>query len=76
MSENEEQQQQGGQQEQQQSPAQRLAQALTSIRNVQNMMEMQYPQQGEAIGQLRQAGDSVWQEIERIQQQQQQQQQG
>ncbi len=70
-------QQQQGQQQQQQSPVQRLAQALTNIRRVQNMFELNYPQQGEAIQMMRDAGDSVWQEIERLQQQQgQQQQQG
>lgn len=68
-------QQQGQQQqgEQQQSPAQQLAQALTRIRKVQNLMELNYPDQGEAIKLQREAGDLVWAEIERIQQQQQQQ---
>lgn len=67
------QQQQGQQQQgQQQSPTQRLAQALSNIRRVQNMFELNYPQQGEAIQMLRDAGDAVWQEIERLQQQQQQ----
>lgn len=64
------QQQQG--QRQQQSPAQGLAQALGNIRKVQNMFELNYPQQGEAIQMLRDAGDLVWQEIERMQRQQQQ----
>lgn len=76
MSESGQQTQGGGQQQQgqqqQQSPAQRLAQALTNIRQVQNMFELNYPQQGEAIQMMRDAGDSVWQEIERLQQQQQQ----
>lgn len=63
-------QQQQGQQEQ--SPEQRLAQALTDIRKVQNMMEMQYPDQGSAISMLREAGDLVWSEIKRYQQSQQQ----
>ena len=70
------QQQQGGQQQgeqQQQSPIQNLTQALTSIRQVQNMFELNYPQQGEAIQMLRNSGDLVWQEVERMQQQQQQQ---
>jgi len=58
------------QQQQQQSPAQRLAQALTDIRKVQNMMELNYPNQGDAINMLREAGDIVWEEIERMQQQQ------
>ncbi|MGF1470138.1 MAG: hypothetical protein ACFB50_00165 [Rubrobacteraceae bacterium] len=70
-------QQQGGQQQgrqqEQQNPLQNLSQALTSVRKVQNMFELNYPQQGEAIQMLRNAGDLVWQEIERMQQQQQQQ---
>lgn len=70
-------QRQGGQQQggQQQSPVQNLTQALTSIRKIQNMFELNYPQQGQAIQMMRQAGDLVWQEIERMQQQQQQSQQ-
>ncbi len=64
------QQQSQQQQGQQQSPAQNLAQALTSIRKVQSMFELNYPQQGEAIQMLRDAGDLVWQEVERMQQQQ------
>ena len=71
-------QQQGGQQQegqQQQSPVQNLTQALTSIRQIQNMFELNYPQQGQSIQMMRQAGDLVWQEIERMQQQQQQDQQ-
>lgn len=63
--------QQQGEQQQQQSPVQNLTQALTSIRKVQSMFELNYPQQGEAIQMLRNAGDLVWQEVERIQQQQQ-----
>ncbi|MGB3681017.1 MAG: hypothetical protein WA990_00880 [Rubrobacteraceae bacterium] len=69
------QQQEGQQQEgqqQQQSPVQNLTQALTSVRKVQSMFELNYPQQGQAIQMLRNAGDLVWQEIERMQQQQQQ----
>ncbi len=70
------QQQQGGaqqqQQQQQQSPAQRLARALQGIRQVQNLMELNYPQRGDAIAVLREAGDLVWGEIQRMQQQQQQ----
>lgn len=60
------------QQQQQQSPPQRLAQALANIRRVQNMLELNYPQQGDAIKMLRQAGDVVWEEIERMQQSKQQ----
>ena len=74
-------QQQGGgrqqraqqqQAQQQQSPAQRLARALQDIRQVQNFMELNYPQRRDAIALLREAGDLVWNEIERMQQQQQQ----
>ena len=67
------QQPQGGGQQQQLSPAQRLARALQGIRQVQNMMELNYPQHGNAIAVLREAGDLVWGEIERMQQQRQQQ---
>jgi len=73
--ENQQQQRQGqqgqGQQQQQQSPAQNLTQAMTAIRKVQNMLELNYPQQSDAIKIQRQAGDLVWQEIQRMQQQQQ-----
>ena len=64
------------QQQQQPSPAQRLGRALTDVRKVQNMMELNYPGQGEAIKMLREAGDLVWAEIQRMQQRAQQQQQG
>ena len=69
------------QQQQQQDPVQRLAIALSHIRKVQNYVELNAPAQGEMINMMRQAGDLVWGEIERIQQvrqqqQQQQQQQG
>ncbi len=67
------QQPQGGNQQQQQqqqqlSPAQRLARALQGIRQVQNMMELNYPQHTSAIAVLREAGDLVWAEIQRMQQ--------
>jgi hypothetical protein len=71
-------QQQGGgrqqqqAQQQQQSPAQRLARALQDIRQVQSFMELNYPQRRDAIALLREAGDLVWNEIERMQLQQQQ----
>jgi hypothetical protein len=65
----------GNQQQQQQDPAQRLATALSNIRRVQNYVELQAPAQGDMIRMLRQAGDLVWGEIERIQQVRQQQQQ-
>jgi len=71
------QQQQGQQQQGQQqqlSPAQRMARALQDIRQVQSFMELNYPQRRDAIALLREAGDLVWAEIERMQQQQQQQQ--
>jgi hypothetical protein len=70
------QQQQGQQQQGQQqlSPAQRLARALQGIRQVQNLLELNSPQQTNAIAALRESGDLVWAEIQRMQQQQQQQQ--
>jgi hypothetical protein len=70
------QQQQGQQQQGQQqlSPAQRLARALQGIRQVQSMLELNSPQQTNAIAALRESGDLVWAEIQRMQQQQQQQQ--
>ena len=64
-----------GNQQQPQDPVQRLAAALTNIRRVQNYMELNAPAQGEMINMLRQSGDVVWGEIERIQQVRQQQQQ-
>jgi hypothetical protein len=66
-------QQQGQEQEDQQpSPLQLLGRALTDIRKVQNLLELQYPDQGEAIKMQREAGDLVWNEIQRLQQQEQQ----
>lgn len=62
-------QQQAQGQQQQTSPAQRLGRALTDIRKVQNFVELTYPNQGEAIRMLREAGDLVWAEIERMRQQ-------
>ena len=70
------QQGQGQQLQQQMNPAQRLGQALAHIRRVQNMVELNYPGQGQAILMLREAGDLVWAEIQRMQQQAQQRQQG
>lgn len=67
------QQQQTQQGQQQQTPEQQLARALTDIRKVQSMMELNYPDQGNAIHMLREAGDLVWTEIKRSQQQTQQQ---
>ena len=66
------QQQQGGQQ--QLSPAQMLTRALSEIRRVQNMLELNYPDQADAIKMQREAGDLIWQIIQSMQQQQQQQQ--
>jgi hypothetical protein len=66
------QQQQGGQQ--QQSPAQMLTRALSGIRRVQNVLELNYPNQADAIKMQREAGDLIWQIIQSMQQQQQQQQ--
>jgi len=65
----------GNQQQQQQDPVQRLATALAHIRRAQNYIELNAPAQGDMINMLRQAGDLVWGEIERIQQVRQQQQQ-
>ncbi len=58
-------------QQQQLSPEQRLARAGTAIREVQDWMELNYPQHGRAIQMLREAGDLVTGEIERRKQQQQ-----
>jgi hypothetical protein len=62
-------------QQQQQNPLQNLGRALDRIRRVQNMLELNAPGQGEAINMMREAGDLIWEEMERIQQQQQAQQQ-
>jgi hypothetical protein len=63
------QQQQGGQQ--QQNPVQMLARALSEIRRVQNMLELNYPDQADAIKMQREAGDLIWQIIQAMQRQQQ-----
>ena len=62
------------QQGQQPDPLQLLGRALTDIRKVQNLLELTYPDQGDAIKMQREAGDLVWNEIQRLQQQQQDQQ--
>jgi hypothetical protein len=67
-------QQQQAQGQQQQSPAQMLARALSEIRRVQNMLELNYPDQTDAIRMQREAGDLIWQIIQAMRQQQQQQQ--
>jgi hypothetical protein len=67
----ESQQQQGqGQQQQQASLQQLLGRALSDIRKVQNVLELNYPDQGEAIKMQREAGDLIWAQIQRMQQQQ------
>jgi hypothetical protein len=71
VAESEQQQQQGGQQ-QQQSPVQLMGRALTDIRKVQNFLEMNYPNQTQAIQMQREAGDLIWQLIQAMQQQGQQ----
>jgi hypothetical protein len=63
-------QQQG--QQKQPSPLQLLGRALTNIRKVQNLLELNYPDQGDAIKMQREAGDLVWNEIQRLQQHEQQ----
>jgi hypothetical protein len=71
------QQAQGQQQQegQQQSPAQMLTRDLSEIRRVQNLLELNYPNQADAIKMQREAGDLIWEIIQAMQQQQQQQQQ-
>jgi len=66
-------QQQQAQGQQQQSPAQMLTRALSEIRRVQNMLELNYPNQSDAIKMQREAGDLIWEIIQAMQQQQQQQ---
>lgn len=67
------QQQQDEGQQQQASPLQLLGRALSDIRQVQNLLELNYPDRNEAIQMQREAGDLVWGVIQRMQQQQQQQ---
>ena len=67
------QQAQGGGQKQQESPVQRMGRALSDIRRVQSLLELNFPGQTEAIKMQREAGDLVWEEIQRLQQQAQQQ---
>lgn len=64
-------QQQQDQQQQAPGPMQRLERALAEIRKVQNLLEMSYPDQTEAIKLQRNAGDQVWQVIKEKRQQQQ-----
>jgi hypothetical protein len=65
------QQAQGQQQQQQVSPMQMLGRALTDIRKVQNFLELNHPDQGDAIKMQREAGDLIWNLIQGMQQQQQ-----
>jgi hypothetical protein len=58
------------QDQQEANPLQLLGRALTDIRKVQNLLELNYPDQGDAIKLQREAGDLVWNEIQRLQQQQ------
>jgi hypothetical protein len=57
--------------QQQANPLQVLGRALTDIRKVQNLLELKYPDQGDAIKMQREAGDLIWHEIQRLQQSQQ-----
>lgn len=65
-------QQEGQQQQQQASPLQLLGRALSDARKVQNLLELNYPDQGEAIQMQREVGDLIWQVVQSMQQQQQQ----
>lgn len=75
MTQGNQQQQEGQQQEQgqqqQASPLQMLGRALSDVRKVQNMLELSYPDQVEAIKMQREAGDLIWAQIQGMQQQQQ-----
>lgn len=72
MAEGNQQQQQGGgqQQQQQQDPLQLMGRALANIRRVQSLLELNYPNQTDAIQMQREAGDVVWAMIQSMQQQQ------
>lgn len=70
MTQDNQQQQQGQGQKQQASPQQLLGRALSDVRKVQNLLELNYPDQGEAIKMQREAGDLIWAQIQRMQQQQ------
>ena len=75
MAEGGQQQQQGGgqqQQQQQQDPVQLMGRALANIRRVQSLLELNYPNQTDAIQMQREAGDVVWAVIQSMQQQSQQ----
>lgn len=68
--ESQQQQSEDQQQQQQASPQQLLGRALSDIRKVQNLLELNYPDQGEAIKMQREAGDLIWAQLQRMQQQQ------
>ena len=68
--ESQQQQSEDQQQQQQASLQQLLGRALSDIRKVQNLLELNYPDQGEAIKMQREAGDLIWAQIQRMQQQQ------
>ena len=51
-----------------------LGRALTDIRKVQSFLELNNPEQGDAIKMQREAGDLIWNLIQSMQQQQQNQQ--
>jgi hypothetical protein len=68
--ESQQQQSEDQQQKQQASPQQLLGRALSDIRKVQNLLELNYPDQGEAIKMQREAGDLIWAQLQRMQQQQ------
>ena len=70
------QQQQQQQGQQQQDPMQLMGRALANIRRVQNLLELNYPNQTDAIQMQRDAGDVLWAVIQSMQQQQQQRSQG
>jgi hypothetical protein len=57
--------------QQQLSPEQQLARAVKGIREVENWMELNFPQQAQAIQVLREAGDLLTGELQRRQQSQQ-----
>ena len=44
---------------------------MADLRRVQHLLELNYPDQGDAIKMQREAGDLIWHEIQRQQQSQQ-----
>jgi hypothetical protein len=61
--------QQQQQQQQQQDPMQLMGRALANIRRVQNLLELNYPNQTDAIQMQREAGDVLWAVLQSMQQQ-------